>query len=108
MKKEGRMIRWVRWTVVVTALFLLGFTIGKRNTDTAQKHYWDKQAIQWKHSQHCVVVNSASQVLLHLPAELLELLFTQLQHDPGTFHIYLSFAHRVRGDTQHITGGCYW
>lgn len=89
MKKEGRMIRWVWWTVVVTALFLLGFTIGKMNADTAQRHYWDKQAIQWKHSQHCVVVNSASQVLFHLPAELLELLFTQLQHDPGAFHIYL-------------------
>lgn len=28
MKKEGRMIRWVWWTVVVTALFLLGFTVG--------------------------------------------------------------------------------
>lgn len=30
MKKESRLIRWIWWIVVVTALFLLGFIIGKR------------------------------------------------------------------------------
>ncbi len=30
MRKESRLIRWIWWIVVVTALFFLGFIIGKR------------------------------------------------------------------------------
>lgn len=38
MRKESRLVRWISWTVVVTALFLLGFIVGKsrqhsRNTN---------------------------------------------------------------------------
>lgn len=29
MKRENMLMRWVCWMVVVTALFLLGFVIGK-------------------------------------------------------------------------------
>lgn len=101
------MIQWVWWAVVVTALFLLGFTIGKINTDTAQGHYWDKQAFQWKHGQQHVV-NRASQVLFHLPAEQFELLFTRLQRDPATFHIYLQeLCPSCEWRTHLIAGGCY-
>ncbi|XP_008423715.1 N-acetylated-alpha-linked acidic dipeptidase 2 [Poecilia reticulata] len=41
MKRESRLVRWIWWAVVVTALFLLGFCIGwfsKRSKATANNH----------------------------------------------------------------------
>ncbi|XP_054884561.1 N-acetylated-alpha-linked acidic dipeptidase 2 [Poeciliopsis prolifica] len=41
MKRESRLVRWIWWTVVVTALFLLGFCIGwfaKRSKVPANNH----------------------------------------------------------------------
>ncbi|XP_013863452.1 N-acetylated-alpha-linked acidic dipeptidase 2 isoform X1 [Austrofundulus limnaeus] len=41
MRKEGRLVRWVWWIVVVTALFFLGFTIGwfaKPSNANSEKH----------------------------------------------------------------------
>uniref|UniRef100_A0A146XG42 Glutamate carboxypeptidase 2 n=1 Tax=Fundulus heteroclitus TaxID=8078 RepID=A0A146XG42_FUNHE len=41
MKRENRLVRWIWWAVVVTALFLLGFSIGwfaKRSNTTTENH----------------------------------------------------------------------
>ncbi|XP_038123930.1 N-acetylated-alpha-linked acidic dipeptidase 2 [Cyprinodon tularosa] len=41
MKRESRLVRWIFWTIVVLALFLLGFSIGwfaHRSNATSHKH----------------------------------------------------------------------
>ncbi|KAM4742232.1 N-acetylated-alpha-linked acidic dipeptidase 2 isoform 2-T2 [Anableps anableps] len=49
MKRESRLVRWIWWTVVVTALFLLGFSIGwftKHSKATTDNHKTSSRHLQ--------------------------------------------------------------
>lgn len=54
MRNESRLIRWIGWTVSVTALFLLGFIIGEKSRNSHQA-----ESEESKSNTDCLIITAS-------------------------------------------------
>ncbi|KAM8904308.1 N-acetylated-alpha-linked acidic dipeptidase 2 [Spinachia spinachia] len=87
MRKESRFIWWIRWTVIVTAWFLLGFTLGWFAKPTHPKAA--NESPSSKYLKDFLQGMQPDQIRLHLRK------FTRLPHLAGTEQ-NLRYAEQIR------------
>ncbi|MEQ2215261.1 hypothetical protein XENOCAPTIV_029757 [Xenoophorus captivus] len=91
MKRESRLVRWIWWAVVVTAFFLVGFSIGwlaKRSNATTNNH----KALS-KYLKEFMNEIQTDQIREHLRK------FTRLPHLAGTEQ-NLKYAQQIMKEWQ--------